>query len=79
MKSAVISGYGNGTSMGTMYVMSGATVNTVNVYESAHLGIMTGGSVTYASASVEWASYSASIGVSSGGRLGPGVRLRRHA
>ena len=70
MKSAVISGYGNGTSMGTMYVMSGATVNTVNVYESAHLGIMTGGSVTYASASVEWASYSASIGVSSGGRLG---------
>ncbi len=69
MKSAVISGYGNGTSMGTMYVMSGATVNTVNVYESAHLGIMTGGSVTYASASVEWASDSASIGVSSGGRL----------
>ena len=69
MKSAVISGYGNGTSMGTMYVMSGATVNTVNVYESAHLGIMTGGSVTYASASVKWASDSASIGVSSGGRL----------
>ena len=68
MTSAVISGYGS--SKGKMYVMSGAIVKDVNVSANAHLGIMIGGSVTYASAGPSSGSNSASIGVSSGGRLG---------
>ena len=67
MTSAVISGYGG--AKGKMYVMSGAIVKDVNVSANAHLGIMIGGSVTYASAGRSSGSDSASIGVSSGGRL----------
>ena len=67
MTSAVISEYGG--SKGKMYVMSGAIVKDVNVSANAHLGIMIGGSVTYASAGHSSGSDSASIGVSSGGRL----------
>ena len=68
MTSAAVSGYGS--AMGKMYVMSAATVKNVDVYANAHLGIMIGGSVTSAYAGLSSGSDSASIGVSSGGKLG---------
>jgi len=68
MSSATVEPYGS--AMGKMYVFSGTTATKVNVYANGHLGIMTGGSVTSAVAMPKSGSYSASIGVSSGGRLG---------
>ena len=68
MTSATLDGYGSRT--GKMFVYSGATVNAVNVNANGQLTIMNGGSVTSASAGVSSGSYSASIGVSSGGKLG---------
>ena len=57
--------------MGKMYVFSGTTASSVEVNPNGHLGIMVGGSVTSAVATPNsGGSGSATIGVSSGGRLG---------
>jgi len=60
-----------GSAMGKMYVFSGTTATKVNISPNGHLGIMIGGSVTSAVAMPNsGGSGSATIGVSSGGKLG---------